>query len=304
MKTYHICLSSAHGVMFRNKRDYIYGINCLCLATYKTEASLLAYTFMSNHVHIGVRCENPKGFIKIFRYSYSKYFNRKYRRSGRLGERNFYQIEIRGLHHILTAIAYILRNPLHHGVTSTPFGYKFSSIKAIFSKELGREPNINLMPKKYQYIYLPKGNTLPPCYKMNTEGLIIPESVIDVLDVEHQFTTARAFLYYMNRISGDDWEREQLKDGLDDKPITLNEIEKGIPGFDYNTMLKNEYGKANYNAVSDIDLCYEIDKVILPTLQVDSVYNLSEMQYKEVVRILRKKLHIPNEQLKRCLPIQ
>lgn len=301
-KVYHICLSGGKEVMFRDREDYIRGINCLSLATYKTKTSLLAYAFMSNHVHLGVRCKDPKKLIQTFRYSYIRYFNYKYGRRGRLGERNFFQIEIEGLYHFLAAISYILRNPLHHGITATPFGYDFSSIDAIFAKELGRSSISSFMPKKSQYLYLPRNHTLPSHYIMNDEGLIIPESVVDVADVERQFSSARAFVFYMNRLSGNDWYEEQLKDTTNKGPITLDEIEKGVSGVNIKTMLKNEHGKANYKAPSDIQLCYEIDKVILPKLRIKSVYNLSLADYDKILKMLRGKYYIAEEQLQRCLP--
>ncbi len=302
-RVYHICLSGNNEIIFRDNDDYIYGINCLCLATHKTNASLLAYAFMSNHVHIGVRCEEPKKLMQIFRYAYARYFNNKYGRAGRLGEKNFYQIEIEGTYHFLTAIAYILRNPLHHGIAATPFGYKYSSINSLFQKELGRDSNLIIMHARFQHIYLPENNKLPPNYIMNSEGLMIPESVIDITDVQHQFSNARTFLYYMNRLSGESWEKEQLQDKTDLPPITLESIERSNFGQSLQTMLNNEHGKANYNAISDIELCYEIDKVILPKLNVSSVYKLSPANYNKVVKALQKKYHISKEQLNRCLPV-
>ena len=131
-KTYHLCLSSGNEVLFRSKEDFIRGINCLCLAAYKTGAVLLAYSFMSNHVHICARTNSSKKLIRAFRYAYTRYFNAKYDRRGSLGDHGFFQMKIEGLYHLLTAIAYILRNPMHHGVTGTPFGYPYSSDVGIF----------------------------------------------------------------------------------------------------------------------------------------------------------------------------
>lgn len=102
--------------MFRQDRDYIHANNCLCLAAHKTDSSLLAYSIMSNHAHIGVRTEDPHEFMKAYRYPYNRYFNQRYGRKGMLGEKHFFQCEIDGLYHLLAAISYILRNALHHGM--------------------------------------------------------------------------------------------------------------------------------------------------------------------------------------------
>ena len=283
--------------MFRHKEDYIRGINCLCLAAHKTDSTLLAYSFMSNHAHIGVRTECPEMLIRHFRYPYNRYFNNKYGHQGRLGEKEFFKMEIDGLYHLLTVIAYILRNPLHHGVAATPFGYRFSSISALFSEELGRFYEPELMPVKSQYLYLPEGVRLPSGYRMDTSGLILPESVIDVADMEHQFSTARTFLYYMNRLSGENWMKEQLQDDTQTPPVTLEDMELGITCQDTKTMLINEHGRTNYNAISDITLCETIDNF----LSERTIYELTEKELVAVADYLTREYRITTEQLKRCL---
>ena len=298
-KTYHLCLSGGDEVLFRDEEDYIWGNNCLCMAAHKTGSSLLAYSEMSNHVHSGIRTESPELFMKTFRYPYNRYFNRKYNRKGRLGEEKFFCLEIDGLYHLLAALAYILRNPLHHGVAATPFGYRFSSISALFRKEFGRFEEPELLPERKQYLYLPDRTKLPAGFKMSASGLILPESVIDVADVEHQFSTARSFLYYMNRISGESWEKEQQEDDTSMPPITLNDIERGVSLHDIRTMLVNEHGRANYHSVSDPQLCEEIDKVLLQGVR--TVYELSREEKLEIAEMLHRKFRVSEDQIRRCL---
>lgn len=296
-KTYHLCLSGGNEVMFRQDRDYIHANNCLCLAAHKTDSSLLAYSIMSNHAHIGVRTEDPHEFMKSFRYPYNRYFNQRYGRKGLIGEKQFFQCEIDGLYHLLAAISYILRNALHHGVAATPFGYRYSSIHALFRKELGRFDCTDLMPKKSQYLYLPGNTSLPEGFKMDSSGLILPESVIDVADVEHQYSTARTFLYYMNRISGETWEKEQLQDALNIPPVTLEQIEVNVSHQDLKTMLGNEHGRANYNAMTDIQVCDTICRL----LGGRSVYSTSEREIEYVARHLYGSYHLSQDQIDRCL---
>ena len=59
-RTYHFCWSGGEELLFRTKEDYIHGIVCLTLAAHKTDATILAYCLMSNHIHICVRTENTK----------------------------------------------------------------------------------------------------------------------------------------------------------------------------------------------------------------------------------------------------
>lgn len=301
-KTYHLCLSGKHEVMFRCEEDFIRGINCLCLAAIKTRSSLLAYTFMSNHVHICVRTDCLKKFMAAFWYPYNRYFNAKYGRSGRLGEKTFFQMEIVGLYHLLTCIAYVLRNPMHHGITGTPFGYQYTSIRSLFPKDFGWEDDMSdNLHGKYAYHHLPSHCSLPDGIRMTRNGMIHPRCVIDFADLEHQFSTARTFLYYMNRLSGKKWEKEQSQDTTSLPPITLDTIEKGIVYQDIRKMLVNEHGRSNYNAVSDETLCQEIDMVILPSLGKKSIYRLSYEAKKQIARHLIGRHRAPMEQIARCL---
>jgi hypothetical protein len=258
---------------------------------------------MSNHVHIIVRTDDPERFMMKFRYAYNKYFNAKYHRRGRLGEEQFFKIELKGLYHLLTAIAYVLRNPVHHGICATPFGYEFSSIRGMFRKEFGWQTTEDTLPRKSAYQFIPSRSVLPERYQMSSEGMILPETVIDAQDIEHQFSTARSFLYYMNRLSGEEWIREQQQDKTGLPAITLESIEEGVRFHDLNTMLRNEHGRANYAAMTDLMLCHEIDNTTLPEFGVSSVYQLTIEQRENIVGYLRRRYSVPIPQAKRCLAI-
>lgn len=317
-KTYHLCLSSENEVLFRCHEDFIRGINCLCLLARRTGVPLLAYAFMSNHVHLCVRTDSPEKFMRAFRFAYTRYFNSKYGRSGRLCEEKFFKLEIEGLYHLLTAIAYILRNPMHHGVTSTPFAYPYSSIRALFRRDFGWDDNVQYLPRKYAYHHIPDHWSLPEDIEMDASGKILPQFAIDVADVEHQFATARTFLYYMNRLSGEKWEKEQTLDAIQCPPISLKDIEKGIAYQDLRTMLNNEHGRSNYNAVTDLQLCHEVDNVVLPSLLKNGTpFHIAAIHYKSVkslsvytltnedkIRLghyLSCKYHVSAAQIRRCL---
>ena len=202
--SYHICVSGGDEVYCRDEEDYIYCFNALALAIHATQSSLLADSIMSTHLHECVRSENPDLLVKMQRYTYVRYFNRKYHRKGGLGEPNAFVVKLDGLYHNLAAISYTLRNALHHGVSPTPFAYPHSSAQTVFRKELGRYAEPELMPKFGQHNFLPYRTKCPDGYRMGRNGLILREDVVDTADVEHLFGTPRSFLYYMNRISGEE----------------------------------------------------------------------------------------------------
>jgi hypothetical protein len=301
-KIYHVCLSAGpDGVLCRDDEDYIRFINCIAAAGHYSEAFILAYVVMSNHTHLCIRTDDLRRFNKRWRYMYTRYFNQKYHRRGRLGG-DPHVVELKGLYHILTAIAYILRNPMHHGVTATPFGYKYSSVNALFMKELGRM-SAPALPAKLMYRYLAEGIVLPPDYRMDESGMLLPECIIDVEDVENKFSTARTFLYYMNRLSGRKWEEDQKQDNNGQPPVTIEQMEQGVVMNDLQTMLNNEFGRANYTAMTDITLCKKIDEICRTEYGDRSVYELSQPTLYQIGEKLRRQYHLSVAQINRCLTI-
>lgn len=256
---------------------------------------------MSNHVHLCVRGRNLKAFIKAFRYSYTRYFNAKYQRRGTLGESKFFSQEIIGLMHLLTAISYILRNPVHHGICSTPFEYEFSSVSAAFSKELGQYIQFDDTKNRIPFHLIPSHHKLPEHVRVSSHGTIIPGSIIDVADLEHQFSTARTYLYFMNRLSGDEWEKEQAKDNNGAEPIKLGDIERGIKGASMQQLLANESGRYRSDKINDMQLCEIIDETISKHYDGESIYTIPRDKAAGLSSWLKSKYHLPDEQIARCM---
>lgn len=300
-KTYHLCLSAGEEIMFRDLEDYNRGFNCFALALYRSNSTGLVESFMSNHFHLMIQTEDPKEFMYNMRQPYSKYFNRKYCRNGRLGEKHHFQLEISGLHHHLAAMSYTLRNALHHGVSPIPYAYPHSSVNSIFRKEMGKTSDERLIPQKSYYKYIGRRAEYPSSYKMNKNGLFLRESVLDIAQVENMFVTPRSFDYYMGRKTSEDWQKEQSKDNLQIPPVRLEDIEAGARMQTLEAMMINENGKGNYRKISDIDLCIEIDQFILPEFGKGSVYLLSDQEKRKIAELLYKKYHINEMQIRRCL---
>ena len=298
-KLYNFCLSAGNEVMFRSDEDYIRGFNCYAVAVARTGSVALVDSFMSNHFHGCALTDDIRDLCYHYRTAYSRYFNRKYSRRGPLGETVPFVIDIVGVYHRLAALSYVLRNPLHHGVAPTPFAYPHNSANAIFRTELGKSPVTELLPKSKFYHTVPDKAELPQGYKMDRSGLILRESVIDVQQVEYIYGSPRNYLFYMNRISGEEWEKEQLKDGA--SALTIDKIETGVRMSDVQSMLKNEFGRGDYRAMTDIRLCNLIDNEILPQYGAGSVYLLDEKTKREIANDLWSEYRLPREMIVRCL---
>ena len=300
-KTFHLCLSADHEVMFRDTEDYNKGFNYFALALYKTDSTGLVESFMSNHVHFLVQSANPDKFMGLFRMPYAKYFNNKYGRAGTLGEPHHFCTEVRGLYHHLAAMSYILRNALHHGVVPIPYAYPHSSVNAIFRKEMGKHIEEKLLPQNAFYRHIGRRASYPDTYKMTQSGLFLRESVLDIAQVENMYMTPRTFDYYMSRKTSEDWINEQNKDNNASSPISLESLEAHVRMTSVKQMLAYESGRSDYRKISDIELCSVIDRIIQTDFGKSSVYHLSQSEKQNIACRLAQ-LHYPsNEQLKRCL---
>ena len=300
-KNYHLCMSGGDELICRSEEDYHRLFNCIALAAHETDSAILADAEMSSHVHLGLRTECPREMMSRAWLMYTRYFNNRYHRRGRLGEKAPFELELDGMHHILTAICYVLRNPLHHGLSSTPFGYPFSSTNVYFRKELGKLAEEEYLPEKSYYRHLPRLASYPEGYKMNKSGVYVRESVLEVSEVESLFVTPRSFLFYMNRLSGEEWKAEQDKDRNGEPPITLDVVEKGIRLHSLEQMLMNENGRSNYKIMSDIELCNIIDNQIVGKYKRPSVYELTGSELSDSYRYLRQTYKVRDLQARRCL---
>lgn len=316
-KTYHVCISSHDEVMFRSEEDFVRGFNCFAVASLTTESRPLADGMVTTHEHFGVCSDDIKETISRLRYSYTRYFNSKYKRFGRLGERNCFITELDGLKHITVGISYILRQGLHHGLSSTPFGYPHCSANAYFREELGKTNDIALLPDSQKFKYLPGSGNIGNNCRMSRDGLLLREDVLDVGYVEEIFVTPRNYIYYMSRFSGEEWEREQREEKSSSPVITLELIERNTVNMKLSEMFANEHGRINKSRMTDLKLCEMVDKEMVPKLLKDfqsdgttSIYQLSESQRTNLAnniwtQIQQHKLPFATlDQISRCLVVK
>ncbi len=304
--TYHICLASHDEVLHRSVEDYIYDVNCFAVAVHRTETRALADSFMSTHNHSCVQTDDVSTLTRIRRNAYTRYFNAKYERTGRLGEPKCFITELEGIRRIVTAVSYVNRNPLHHGLTSTPFGYRFCSANAVFRKELGKEESAQAKRQAIRHRFLPRNCSLPDSFRIDESGMILQEDIIDVRYVEELFTTPRAYLYMMNRYSDEKWLKEQLDEDPSRPAVTLDMIEKAIQNETVERMQSNERGWVNYSSMTDLQVCGIIDNDYVPRCRKSSVYHLTDRERADIGNELWKFYgrKTSEKQIRRCLLIR
>lgn len=201
-------------------------------------------------------------------------------------------------------MSYVLRNPLHHGVAPTPYGYMHSSANVIFKREMGKFHLDKPIPSKFIAKHIGKRAQYPPHYKMNEAGLFLRETVLDIPQVEHMYLTPRSFDFYMNRKSGEEWQKEQLKDDNANPVICLDNIEFGTGLSSSEKMLINENGRSDYRKMSDHNLCVEIDRIVKLEYSASSIYHLSKQEKRQIAERMYRAYHVSKDQLVRCLALK
>ena len=289
--------------MFRDEEDHNMMLNLMALRAFASNTEILVDAEMSTHVHQNVFTSTPLAFAAALRMSHTKYFNHKYDRKGRFGEKYTYMLKVEGFNHQMVLLNYILRNGLHHGAAATALGYKYCTARELFAEDIGLSlETATSLTRQEIASYLPRHSEFPDHYQMNAEGVFLRSSFMEIRRAEQYYASPRNYLYQMNRLTDESWSRDQELDRTG-APITLEMVENA----DEKTiaqMLKNESGRQfNRSRMQDMDVCHLIDHDLLPRYGATSVYHLTDTQKQCLAQQLQYEFHLPDAQIKRCLVI-
>lgn len=287
--------------MFRDEEDHGMFINLMALRGHALDTELMVDAEMSTHAHLNVFTSEPMRYSSQLRMCYTKYMNGKYGRKGRFGEKYTFVLKVEGFNHQMVLQNYVLRNGLHHGAAATAFGYPYCAARELFADDIGLKKDVAVpMSRTDIATYLPRRAEFPDHFQMNAQGVFVRSSFMEIRRAEQFYTTPRNYLYQMNRLTDESWTADQIKDATS-KPITLADVE---PADEHSIaqMLNNENGR-NYShtRLQDMDVCRLIDKDLLLSYGVSSVYHLSTTQKQRIFRTLYYDFRLPEHQIRRCL---
>lgn len=300
-ESYHICFTSHQEVLFRDEEDHGMMLNLMALRAYACDSEILVEAEMSTHVHQNIFSSRPMEYASTLRMSYTKYFNHKYDRKGRFGEKFTFLLKVEGFNHQVVLQNYVLRNGLHHQAAATALGYKYCTARELFVEDIGLSSEKAANYSRADIAsFLPRHAEFPDEFQMNEEGVFVRRSFMEIRRAEHFYGTPRNYLYQMNRLSDEEWTRSQETDHTG-KPITLDMLEPGYESI-IAQLFKNESGR-NFSRthLQDMDVCRLIDKDILPGYSVTSIYQLTGTQKQRIARQLYHEFHLPEAQIRRCL---
>lgn len=288
----HICIKSENELMHREEEDYRSGITKMALAAYRTGTHIFAYAFMSNHVHMVVQSPDISRFVSNYRNAYTRWFNFKYCRKGRLGERSFHTVPLDSIYRTLHAVNYVLRNPVHHLVSDTAIGYEFCSARYVFASDFCLN---EVKSRKVRSAFYSKNAPLPDSLYLNDKGMISPKSFLEIPAVEKLYMTAKNYLFYINRPSYADMD----KPAANEEPLDICQIE---PSYNIEELQRNERRRSVKEHTDDMDICRIVDKKLL---RGRTYAQLSDEEKERIACQVSRRLPLcPLKQIYRCLAIQ
>lgn len=264
---WHICTDGlAKNVIFKDRADYIFGMNSIPVCALTHGVTLLAFCLMSNHVHFVVQGteELSLRFIRAYR-----------RRLSSIADVSAADICMKRIdkeEYLMQVIGYVLRNPLPAGLKVLPIFYEWSSASLYFS---GGNPSIpgdrlySTLTFKEQRKLIKSHAEIPGHFCVSPDGLIRPACYVDYEAVENLFGAPGRLLYRLSR--------------NDDAELELNLSPK---------ILK----KSNY---MDSELTGTVAEVCKQEFDCTSPQELSVTQRYRLADILRKSLGLGIKQLAR-----
>jgi putative transposase len=140
--------------IFTNDTDREIYLDLLIKESKQYDIKLLAYCFMTNHVHLIVVPNNEGAMGNVFKYvnmKYSQYYNKKIGTGGHLFQGRFFSCVMDELHTMICT-RYIERNPVRANIIQKPCDWKWSSARIHCDMEQDKFGANDL----FKYIELPK----------------------------------------------------------------------------------------------------------------------------------------------------
>ena len=201
---YHVCTDGkALDWMFKDREDFINGINRIAICSIESNVTVKAYTLMDNHAHLVMRgkLQQCKDFIIRFKTQTGRWISSKYNIKNHLKHLPTQLIHIKDEEQLLETIAYLDRNSIVAGYCSLPSEYPWSSAKYLFKSSGGGTAGRRILDYSKREIkeLLHTWAKLPDHWIVDDEGMICPENFLDIKSIEVLYKSPLRYLYYLSK---------------------------------------------------------------------------------------------------------
>ena len=212
---YHVCTEGMESaVIMKDDEDYKVARNYLALSAWKTKTIIVAFSLMSNHLHvlIGTKYRRQASeFIRCFKQVYSTYLHNKYSLSDALKGLPESIALISDIKYLRNCIAYILRNAVCAKICRRVDEYPWSSYGAYFQTGGSQVsfPISSLKGRKRKVLLKTRMNLDDCPYYVDAEGNITVESFVKSELVHQAFNwSGKFFLFSLGSCNDSQMEYE------------------------------------------------------------------------------------------------
>lgn len=204
---WHLCTSGKHqSSFFRDKEDYIYGMNLIAWAAseYQKDVKILTFQLMSNHFHFVIACEEQK-IEEFFSFIYKKLhrYLAGEQRASELQRIDYKAYKIDDIRYLRTVITYVNRNGYLASQNETPFTYEWGANTCFYNNLLYKIPTIPLSEMKLtqkREILKSRNFEINQQYKFIKEaGYIAPYSYCHIELAESFYRDAHDYYHLVSR---------------------------------------------------------------------------------------------------------
>lgn len=232
--------------MFKDKSDYIAGINRIAICHLRSNAKIIAFVLMDNHIHFVLygtilQCEK---FITLYKQLTGTWIHVKYNLTGFLKQLPTKILHLNSEERILNTIAYIDRNPVVAGYKHMPTEYPWGSAQYMFKGSKAENTRtLASLSCRDKRIILGTRFILPDTWQINDQGMICPTSFMDISALESHFKTPVKYSYFLaKKLEGIVNQELEFSQKTFIPDIELRKIIKEI--------IQQDYGKEN---ISELD---------------------------------------------------
>lgn len=199
---FHICTDGrVLPWMFQDERDFIAGVNRIGICCLKTDVKVISFVLMDNHVHFVLYGTMPqcKEFVTLYKQLTGTWIHVRYGVSDFLKHLPTDILLLDTEERLLNTIAYIDRNPVVAGYRYLPTEYPWGSARYLFKspREVKNVRPLFSFSRRNQRTLLNTRVVLPDDWRIDDNGMICPDSFIDVYRVESYFKTPVRYSYFL-----------------------------------------------------------------------------------------------------------
>ena len=202
---WHLCTpGESMSVIFRDRDDYVFGMNLIALSAAELvgELNILTFQIMSNHLHFVLVCKD--NVLNKFFFLLKKRLQRYMSNTGNVVNLNDFVpnvFRINDIRYLQTVIAYVNRNGYLVDNSSTPFTYEWGANRYFFNNFTRNELSVKISDisvDNKRRMFKSRNFCIPDNYQV-TNGYVIPFSYCNISLAESFFKDANQYFHLCSR---------------------------------------------------------------------------------------------------------